>query len=171
MLSEHRSDDRSPDKSEGGETQSMRAVVQRVTEASVSVDEQICGAIQRGLMVLVGMNSEDSQRDLIWMAEKIAGLRVFEDSEGKMNLSLRDVGGAVLLVSQFTLFGDCRKGRRPSFIAAARPEKARELYSSLTAELKGLGVPVETGIFQADMKVHLVNDGPVTLLLDSSGQF
>jgi D-aminoacyl-tRNA deacylase len=149
----------------------MRAVVQRVTEASVSVDEHICGAIHRGLMVLVGINSEDSQRDVIWMAEKIAGLRVFEDSEGKMNLSLREVGGSVLLVSQFTLFGDCRKGRRPSFIAAARPEKARELYSSLTAELKGLGVPVETGIFQADMKVHLVNDGPVTLLLDSSGLF
>jgi len=145
----------------------VRAVIQRVSEASVIVDERIVGEIQRGFMVLLGVAESDTQEDVIWIAGKIAGLRVFEDSAGKMNLALADVGGSVLLVSQFTLYGDCRKGRRPSFVEAARPEKANLLYQSVVAELKGLGVPVETGTFQAHMDVRLVNDGPVTLLLDS----
>ena len=145
----------------------MRAVIQRVSEASVIVDGRIVGEIQRGFMVLLGVAESDTQEDVIWIAGKVAGLRVFEDAAGKMNLALADVGGAVLLVSQFTLYGDCRKGRRPSFIEAARPEKANSLYQSVVAELKGLGVPVETGTFQAHMDVRLVNDGPVTLLLDS----
>ena len=145
----------------------MRAVIQRVSEASVIVDGRIVGEIQRGFMVLLGVAESDTQEDVIWIAGKVAGLRVFEDAAGKMNLALADVGGAVLLVSQFTLYGDCRKGRRPSFIEAARPEKANSLYQSVVAELKGLGVPVKTGIFQAHMDVRLVNDGPVTLLLDS----
>ena len=145
----------------------MRAVIQRVSEASVIVDGRIVGEIQRGFMVLLGVAESDTQEDVIWIAGKVAGLRVFEDAAGKMNLALADVGGAVLLVSQFTLYGDCRKGRRPSFIEAARPEKANLLYQSVVAELKGLGVPVETGTFQAHMDVRLVNDGPVTLLLDS----
>lgn len=145
----------------------VRAVIQRVSEASVIVDECVVGAVKRGFMVLLGVAEDDSQQDVIWIAGKIAGLRVFEDAAGKMNLALADVGGSVLLVSQFTLYGDCRKGRRPSFIEAARPEKANLLYQSVAAELKGLGVPVETGTFQAHMDVHLVNDGPVTLLLDS----
>lgn len=145
----------------------MRAVIQRVSEASVIVDGRIVGEIQRGFMVLLGVAESDTQEDVIWIAGKVAGLRVFEDAAGKMNLALADVGGAVLLVSQFTLYGDCRKGRRPSFIEAARPEKAKSLYQSVVAELKGLGVPVETGTFQAHMDVRLVNDGPVTLLLDS----
>ena len=145
----------------------VRAVIQRVSEASVIVDERVVGEIQRGFMVLLGVAEDDSQQDVIWIAGKIAGLRVFEDEAGKMNLALADVGGSVLLVSQFTLYGDCRKGRRPSFIDAARPEKANSLYQSVVAELKGLGVHVETGTFQAHMDVRLINDGPVTLLLDS----
>ncbi len=149
------------------ESRAVRAVIQRVTEASVIVDERVVGEIQRGFMVLLGVAESDTQDDVIWIAGKIAGLRVFEDSAGKMNLALADVGGSVLLVSQFTLYGDCRKGRRPSFIEAARPEKANSLYQSVMAELRGLGVPVETGTFQAHMDVRLVNNGPVTLLLDS----
>jgi D-tyrosyl-tRNA(Tyr) deacylase len=117
--------------------------------------------------VLLGVAEEDTQDDVIWMAQKIAGLRVFEDEQGKMNLALGDVGGAVLVVSQFTLLGDCRKGRRPSFVRAARPEKADQLYRSVCAELQGQGLRVETGRFQAHMDVELVNDGPVTLLVDS----
>jgi len=145
----------------------VRAVIQRVTEASVTVDGQIVGSIQQGFVVLLGVSESDTQDDVIWIAGKIAGLRVFEDSGGKMNLALADVGGAVLLISQFTLYGDCRKGRRPSFVEAARPEKAHVLYQSTVAELRGSGLQVETGTFQAHMDVRLLNDGPVTLLLDS----
>ncbi|MFY9255632.1 MAG: D-aminoacyl-tRNA deacylase [Fuerstiella sp.] len=149
----------------------MRAVVQRVSEASVSVDGETVGAIASGFVVLLGVGGDDNQDDVNWMAAKIAGLRVFEDSEGKMNLDLREVKAAVLVVSQFTLFGDCRKGRRPSFVSAARPEKADALYQSFAAELRGLGIPVETGRFQTHMNVQLVNDGPVTLMLDSKKSF
>ncbi len=149
----------------------MRAVVQRVSEASVTVDGIVVGQIQRGFLVLLGIAGDDTEEDVVWMAGKIAGLRVFEDADGKMNLGLSDVGGSVLLVSQFTLYGDCRKGRRPSFVEAARPEAAVPLYKSMVAELRGLRVNVETGTFQAHMDVRLLNDGPVTLLLDSRRQF
>lgn len=142
-------------------------MIQRVTEASVTVDSVVVGRIQRGFLVLLGVADDDTQEDVIWISAKIAGLRVFEDSEGRMNLALADVGGSVLLVSQFTLYGDCRKGRRPSFVQAARPEKANALYMSVRAELQGQGLSVETGTFQAHMEVRLLNDGPVTLLLDS----
>lgn len=145
----------------------MRAVIQRVSEASVTVEGQVVGQIQKGFLVLLGVATEDTQEDVVWTAGKIAGLRVFEDADGKMNLALADVGGSVLLVSQFTLYGDCRKGRRPSFVEAARPEQANALYESVAAELRGSGLQVETGIFQADMKVRLLNDGPVTLILES----
>lgn len=149
----------------------MRAVIQRVSEASVTVDQAVSGRIQRGFLVLAGVADDDEEKDALWIAEKIAGLRVFEDSDEKMNLSLADVQGAVLLVSQFTLFGDCRKGRRPSFVEAARPEKARALYEKLAENLRQLGLVVETGVFQAHMEVRLLNDGPVTLLLDSRKLF
>ena len=145
----------------------MRAVIQRVSRAKVTVENEITGEIGRGFLVLLGVAEDDTQDDGIWMAQKIAGLRVFEDAQGKMNLALADVGGAVLVVSQFTLLGDCRKGRRPSFVRAARPERAVELYRSVCAELRGQGLRVETGRFQAHMDVELVNDGPVTLLVDS----
>jgi D-tyrosyl-tRNA(Tyr) deacylase len=149
----------------------MRAVIQRVSEASVTVNQVVSGSIQRGFLVLVGMADNDEEKDALWIAEKIAGLRVFEDADEKMNLSLADVQGAILLVSQFTLFGDCRKGRRPSFVEAARPEKARALYEKLAVNLRQLGLVVETGVFQAHMEVRLLNDGPVTLLLDSRKLF
>ena len=149
----------------------MRAVVQRVTEASVTVGDETTGRIGAGLLILLGVAAEDTQRDVIWLAGKVAGLRVFEDPGGRMNLALNDIGGSVLVVSQFTLLGDCRKGRRPSFVAAAPPEKADQLYQSFVAELRGSGVSVETGRFRAEMQVQLVNDGPVTLLLDSAGVF
>jgi len=149
----------------------VRAVIQRVTEASVTVDQKVVGRIQRGFLVLLGVAEHDTLEDAVWIAGKIAGLRVFEDNEGKMNLALTDIGGSVLMVSQFTLFGDCRKGRRPSFVEAARPEKANSLYQSVTAELRQMGLPVETGTFQAHMDVRLLNDGPVTLLLDSRKTF
>lgn len=149
----------------------MRAVVQRVSSASVTVDGEIVGRIDRGFLVLLGVSQDDTQDDVVYTAQKVAGLRVFEDSEGKMNLALSDVGGAVLAVSQFTLYGDCRKGRRPSFVHAAEPMKADELYRGFVAELKGQGLSVETGRFQAQMDVELVNDGPVTLLIDSRKQF
>ena len=149
----------------------MRAVIQRVSEASVTVDDQIVGIIQQGFLVFLGVAEDDNQEDVILITGKIAGLRIFDDANGKMNLALADVNGAVLLVSQFTLYGDCRKGRRPSFIEAARPEKANALYQSVAAELKGQGLQVETGTFQAHMDVRLLNDGPVTLLLDSRKVF
>lgn len=149
----------------------MRAVVQRVSSASVTVGGQVVGRIDRGFVVLLGIRVDDTQDDLIYLAQKILGLRVFEDAEGKMNLALADVQGSLLVVSQFTLFGDCRKGRRPSFIEAARPELAEPLYRSFVAELRGQGVRVETGTFQAHMDVTLTNEGPVTLLIDSRKQF
>lgn len=149
----------------------MRAVVQRVSSASVTVDDEVVGRIDRGFLVLLGVGTDDRDEHAVYLAQKIAGLRVFEDDAGKMNLSLSDVGGRVLAVSQFTLFGDCRKGRRPSFVDAARPESAEQLYESFVAELRGQGIEVETGRFQKHMDVALVNDGPVTLLLDSERQF
>lgn len=149
----------------------MRAVVQRVSRAQVTVGEEITGQIGPGYLVLLGVAEEDNQDDVIYLAAKIAGLRIFEDAEGKMNRSLADVGGAMLVVSQFTLLGDCRKGRRPSFVAAARPETANRLYESFVAEVRGLGIEVATGRFQQHMDVELVNDGPVTILVDSRKEF
>ncbi|MCG6156107.1 D-aminoacyl-tRNA deacylase [Rubinisphaera margarita] len=149
----------------------MRAVVQRVSSSSVEVDENIVGQIGPGLMVLLGVGQDDTAKDAIWMAEKVATLRIFHDEAGKMNRSLIDVGGAALVISQFTLFGDCRKGRRPSFIEAAPPTQANQFYQEFVAELRGQGVKVETGQFQAEMRVSLVNEGPVTLMIDSRKTF
>ncbi len=149
----------------------MRAVVQRVTEASVTVQGTVVGAIQRGFLVLVGVETGDGERDAAYIADKVAGLRVFEDAAGKMNLALADVGGSILAVSQFTLLGDAREGRRPSFILAARPEEADALYRRVVERWRAHGLTVETGVFQADMAVRLLNDGPVTLLLDSRKLF
>ena len=149
----------------------MRAVIQRVSAASVTVDSEIVGQIETGLLVLLGITGSDNEQDVNYLANKVIGLRVFEDEQGKMNCSIQDVGGSLLVVSQFTLYGDCRKGRRPSFIEAARPEIAKPLYKSFVAETRAQGVPTETGIFQAEMEVELVNDGPVTLLLDSHKEF
>lgn len=149
----------------------MRAVVQRVTEARVEVDGQLVGAIGQGFLVLLGVANGDTQTDAAYLAEKTAGLRVFEDAAGKMNLALSEVGGAVLAVSQFTLLGDCRKGRRPGFTDAAPPELADTLYNAYVAALRATGLSVATGVFRAEMQVRLVNDGPVTLLLDSRKLF
>jgi D-aminoacyl-tRNA deacylase len=146
----------------------MRAVVQRVTEARVDVDGQTVGAISRGLLVLLGVAVGDTPREAEWMAQKLPNLRIFEDAAGKMNLALSDVEGAILIVSQFTLLGDCRKGRRPSFVEAAPPALAEQLYETVVGSMRRSGVRVETGVFQAHMAVHLVNDGPVTLLLDTA---
>jgi D-tyrosyl-tRNA(Tyr) deacylase len=146
----------------------MRAVVQRVRSARVLVEGRVTGEIGAGLVVLLGVTHTDTADEVACLANKIAGLRVFEDAGGRMNLSMADVGGAVLVVSQFTLYGDCRKGRRPSFDAAARPEKAQALYDAFIAETGRLGVPVASGVFQAHMQVELVNDGPVTLILDTA---
>ena len=145
----------------------MRAVIQRVSQASVTVDSQVVGAIGRGFLVLLGVTHNDSRAEADWLARKIAGLRIFEDDAGKMNLGLADVGGAVLVVSQFTLYGDARKGRRPDFIQAARPEVAEPLVNYFVNALRRAGLPVETGRFRATMDVALVNDGPVTLWLDT----
>ena len=149
----------------------MRAVLQRVSEASVTVEERVTGAIGAGLLVLLGVEDDDTEEDARYTADKIAGMRIFNDRDGKFNLSLRDVGGAVLLVSQFTLHGDCRKGRRPSFVRAARPEKAIPLYERVGQCLRDEGFDVATGEFGAHMMVRLVNDGPVTMLLDSRKVF
>ena len=145
----------------------MRAVIQRVSRASVTVGGEVVGCIERGLLVLLGVEQGDTQDDVVWMANKVVGLRVFEDAEGKMNLDVGEVGGAILAVSQFTLLGDCRKGRRPSFVAAARPEEADGLYRSFVTEVAGQGLEVQEGRFQQHMDVELVNDGPVTLQVDS----
>lgn len=145
----------------------MRAVIQRVSQASVTVEGEIVGQIETGLMVLLGVAQGDTEADVRWMAEKLVGLRVFEDNEGKMNLSLLDRGGAMLVVSQFTLLGDCRKGRRPSFVHAADPELANKLYERFVAIVREAGVPVETGRFRTEMKVALTNEGPVTLVIES----
>jgi|SRR5580692_6428723 D-tyrosyl-tRNA(Tyr) deacylase len=144
----------------------MRAVIQRVTEARVTVDQSITGEIGAGLLVLLGVSKEDSAADAEFVAAKILNLRIFEDDQGKMNRSLLDTGGAMLVVSQFTLYGDCRKGRRPSFDAAAPAEQARALYEHFVA-ISRRSVQVETGIFQAHMSVSLTNDGPVTLIVES----
>lgn len=145
----------------------MRAVVQRVSSARVEVEGEVTGSIGRGLLVLLGVGQGDAEKHAQWLAEKIAGLRIFEDDAGKMNLSVQDVGGSVLVVSQFTLYGDCRKGRRPSFTEAAPPDLADRLYQAFVSHLGVLGIPVETGVFQAHMDVHLVNEGPVTIWLDT----
>jgi D-tyrosyl-tRNA(Tyr) deacylase len=149
----------------------MRAVVQRVSRAKVTVEGQVTGEIGAGLMILLGVGKEDSSVIAAAMAEKLANLRIFEDAEGKMNLSLLAVSGSALVVSQFTLYGDARGQRRPSFIAAAPPELARKLYEEFCAALRNLGVNVATGIFQAMMSVELVNEGPVTILVDSEKTF
>jgi D-tyrosyl-tRNA(Tyr) deacylase len=144
----------------------MRVVLQRVSSASVTVDETVVGAIARGLLLLVGFTSGDGSEQVEWMAEKVAGLRIFPDDEDKMNRDLREIGGAVLVVSQFTLYGDARKGRRPSFVGAAPPEQAEPLYRQFADALGARGVVVATGTFGARMDVSLVNDGPVTLVLE-----
>jgi len=149
----------------------MRAVIQRVSRASVSVDGKIVGQIGQGLLVLLGVSRTDTETAADYLAEKITGLRVFEDTDGKMNLSVAEVKGAVLLVSQFTLYGDVRRGKRPSFDAAAPPEQARKLYEYMVERLRALGIPCQTGVFQAMMQVELVKDGPVTILLDSGKGF
>ena len=149
----------------------MRAVIQRVSRASVKVDGELMGEIAKGLLVLLGVALDDSQADADYLAEKIAGLRIFEDDAGKMNLSVAEVGGAVLAVSQFTLFGDVRRGKRPSFDAAARPEQAKALYESFVGHIRASGLRCETGRFQEMMEVELVNSGPVTILLDSKKMF
>jgi D-tyrosyl-tRNA(Tyr) deacylase len=149
----------------------MRAVVQRVSSASVTVEGRVVGEIGPGLLVLVGVSASDAEADADYLVAKICGLRIFEDGDGKMNRSVADVGGAVLAVSQFTLYGDVRRGKRPSFDNAARTERARELYEYFVAQIRQRGLHCETGQFQAEMSVSLVNQGPVTLLLDSSKLF
>lgn len=149
----------------------MRAVIQRVSESSVTVDGAVVGAIGMGLLVLLGVEEGDTEKETQYMIDKILGLRIFEDSEGKMNHSIQEVAGELLAVSQFTLLGDARKGRRPSYSNAARPEEANRLYELFVKGIREKGTKVETGVFQADMKVALVNDGPVTLLLDSQKLF
>ena len=149
----------------------MRAVVQRVSRARVTVNDQVIAEIGRGLLVLLGVGQEDDQASADYLSDKIIGLRIFEDDTGKMNQAVREAGGKVLLVSQFTLYGDVRRGKRPSFDAAALPEKARVLYQYLVERIRACGLACETGKFQNTMQVELVNDGPVTILLDSSKEF
>jgi len=149
----------------------MRAVIQRVSRSSVKVDGELTGEIAKGLLVLLGVAQEDGITDADYLAEKVSGLRIFEDEAGKMNLSVGEVGGAVLAVSQFTLFGDVRRGKRPSFDAAARPEQAKALYEHFVERIRALGLRCETGRFQEMMEVELVNTGPVTILLDSKKSF
>lgn len=146
----------------------MRACIQRVSKARVLVDGAVVGEISRGLVVLLGVATGDGDDDLRWLVDKVVGLRVFEDAHGKINLALADVGGELLVVSQFTLLGDCRKGRRPSFIAAAAPDMAERVYEQFVAAARAQGVTVATGRFRTHMHVELVNDGPVTLLIDSA---
>jgi len=149
----------------------MRAVVQRVTRAQVTVNGEVTGKIARGLLVLLGVTHLDTESDADYLADKIAGLRIFEDEAGKMNLSVRDVNGGILVVSQFTLYGDVRRGKRPSFDAAASPQQARTLYEYFVERIRSLGLSCATGRFQERMQVELVNDGPVTILLDSAKTF
>ncbi len=149
----------------------MRAVVQRVKESRVTVQGRVTGEIGPGLMILLGVEEGDTLGDSRYLADKTAQLRIFRDEEGKMNLSLLDTGGSALVVSQFTLLGDCRKGRRPSYAKAAPPQLAMELYRDFMKNLRAMGIPVEEGEFAAMMDVHLINDGPVTLLLDSHRKF
>lgn len=149
----------------------MRVVVQRVSRASVSVDGRVVGRIGRGLVALVGVAAGDAAIDIAYVASKLRDVRVFPDDEGRMNRSVQEVGGGILVISQFTIMGDARKGRRPSFDGAEAPQQARGAYEALVDELKRLGLPAETGVFQADMQVEMVNDGPVTILLDSRRMF
>lgn len=149
----------------------MRAVVQRVTESSVTVDGQITGATDEGLVVLIGVEKGDTDKDAGYIADKVSGLRIFEDENKKMNLSVKDVGGSILAISQFTLLGDVRKGKRPSFITAEDPEIANRLYQQVCENIRNQGIKVETGIFQAHMLVKINNNGPVTILLDSRKTF
>ena len=144
----------------------MRAILQRVTRAAVLIDGQTVGQIECGLLVLLGIGQDDSAEDARWLADKIVGLRIFNDDDGKMNRDLAEVGGALLVVSQFTLYGDCRKGRRPSFVAAADPDQAIPLYEEFLRAVRAQGIPVQTGQFGAMMEVELVNDGPVTLIVE-----
>jgi D-tyrosyl-tRNA(Tyr) deacylase len=145
----------------------MKAVVQRVAHSNVKVNGQQIGAIEKGLLVLLGVGHDDTEKQVKWLAEKIINLRIFEDQDGKMNRSLQDVGGSMLVVSQFTLLGDCRKGRRPSFVAAAPPDQAEMLYERFVSLIKQMGITVATGKFGAMMQVSLINDGPVTLIIDT----
>ncbi|MDU3828494.1 MAG: D-aminoacyl-tRNA deacylase [Peptostreptococcus sp.] len=149
----------------------MRAVVQRVTSSSVTVEGETTGKIDKGLMVLLGVADGDTDKDVTYMVDKIVNLRIFEDENDKMNLSLQDIGGSLLVVSQFTLLGDCRKGRRPSFIEAARPEMADNLYQKFVDKARSMGIRTETGRFKTHMMVELINDGPVTILVDSNKNF
>ena len=149
----------------------MRAVIQRVSSASVTVSSEITGEIGPGLLVFLGIHHDDGDQEIQWMAEKVSNLRIFEDDAGKMNRSLIDTGGAMLVVSQFTLYGDCRKGRRPGYSAAAPPEHANALYQQFITNIAESGIEIASGKFQAHMDVSLVNDGPVTLLLDSNKTF
>ena len=145
----------------------MRAVIQRVKSAAVNVEGRVTGKIGQGLLVLLGVGKGDGEKDIAYMVSKLPDLRIFEDASGKFNLSLREIRGEMLMVSQFTLYGDCRKGRRPSFTDAEEPAEAKRLYEQLIIKIREQGVTVETGEFQAKMEVHLINDGPVTILLDS----
>ncbi len=149
----------------------MRAVVQRASRAEVRVDSRTTGKIGKGLVVLLGVGNSDTEHDVRWLADKITHLRIFDDADGKMNLSLRDIDGEILVVSQFTLYGDCRKGRRPSYSKAAEPEKAKGLYESFIGTLRQDGITVARGEFQAMMDVSLCNHGPVTIMLDSAKLF
>ena len=149
----------------------MRAVVQRVKEARVEIEDNVVGEISKGLLVFLGVGEKDTEKECEYMANKIINLRIFPDADDLMNLSILDIKGDVLVVSQFTLWGDCRKGRRPSFIEAARPEKANMLYEHFISIIKGMGIKVATGKFQEMMDVHLINDGPVTILVDSDKIF
>ena len=149
----------------------MRAVIQRASRASVSIDGKLIASISRGLLVLLGVGKDDTEADALYLAKKTANLRIFEDDDGKINLSVLDIGAEILAVSQFTLFGDCRKGRRPSFAGAGDPERAQALYEAYTDNLAGMGLVVKTGVFRAFMEVELNNYGPVTILLDSKKLF
>ena len=155
----------------GIQDQHMRAVVQRVRESRVTVGEKVTGEIGKGLMVLIGVEEGDGEQDASYIADKVAGLRIFEDEKGKWNLSVKDVGGSVLAVSQFTLLGDARKGRRPGFSRAAAPEEADALYRTVIEKLRAQDIHVEEGVFRAEMLVEIYNDGPVTILLDSRRNF
>ncbi|RBR31701.1 D-aminoacyl-tRNA deacylase [Enterococcus cecorum] len=148
----------------------MRAVIQRVSQAKVVVDDNTVGQIGKGFMILLGVHEQDTQADVDYLVGKISKLRVFEDDQQKMNRSIMDVGGEILSISQFTLFADTKKGNRPSFVQAAKPDTAIPLYEAFNEGLRQAGIPVETGIFGADMKCHLVNDGPVTIIIDSQNK-
>lgn len=149
----------------------MRTVLQRVTSAVVTVDDHIVGRISEGLVIFLGIKGSDTDADLLWLADKIIHLRIFEDDQGKMNRSLIDIDGEVLIISQFTLYGDCRKGRRPGFSTAAPPDKAEPLYQKFIDTVQSKGITTASGVFQAEMQVELINNGPVTLMLDSEKTF